>query len=158
MGTAASKERGQGLVESAIALPIFLLLVFMTVQIGWVAFCTAEVDSGIAHLQRAAGTTETIDEVAAKQCILDNSIILDAERMQIQDYEISYDNRASDMQGDPETDGYLAARRKTTRAHIKCTVIYDAGLLVGTLGNGGPTTVSRDVDFTEVCSSEFEVR
>lgn len=157
MANKAIKERGQGLVESAIALPVFLFLVLIIVQVGWIGFCAAEVDTGIAHLQREAGSSATIDEAAAKQCILDNSLILDPKRLSVVDYEISFDNRAADVQGDAD-EGYLSTRRKTTRAHVKCIVRYDAGLLAGTLGNGGPATVSRDVDFTEVCATEFEVR
>lgn len=65
-------EKGQSMVEFAMILPLFLLLIFFIIDFGWYAYQRSMFDQGYAHagwnVSRAQlGDTDPIDEVPAAQ-------------------------------------------------------------------------------------------
>lgn len=155
-------ETGQGLVEAALVMPIFLFLLLAVMQLGWMSLCTSELDGSIAQMQRSAQVAATAEE--AVETIVDNSTVLSAERLVVSDYSVSTDSRSSAGNAAPSVrdensgKGYESSRNDAHRVQVRCTVTYDAGLLMPAPALSGLTTISRSVDFTDTLSREFEVR
>ena len=143
-------------------MPVFLFLLFSVVQLGWMSLCTSELDGAIAQMQRSAQVADTAD--AAAEVIVDNSTVLSPERLVVSDYSVSADSRSSAQNAAPSVrdensgKGYESSRNDAHRVQVRCTVTYDAGLLVPAPALSGLTTISRSVDFTDTLSREFEVR
>lgn len=44
-----NRESGQGIVEFALVLPVFLLIVFFIIDCGWILYQNASLDYGLSH-------------------------------------------------------------------------------------------------------------
>lgn len=154
-------ELAQGVVEAAVMVPICIFAIFAIMQVGWIAMCSAQLDSGIAHMQQDELVTS---DAAAASKILEATSSLSPERLSVSGYALSNDDRSSMSRAIPRTgtdnsgSGYDASRNDVARYRVTCDVSYDAGLLFPIPGIEKVTTVKRTVDFTKVESRHFEVR
>ncbi len=155
-------ERGQGIVEAATMVPLCLLMLFAVFQMGWMALCTSELDSGISHMQQAAQSADDAD--AAKELILQNSTVLNPERLTVAEFSTSDLDRSNTSRATPQStsgnsgQGWATSRNDAKRTNVKCKVSYDCGMLFPVPGLSGLAKVTRDVDYSEIASREFEVR
>lgn len=157
-----TRESGQGIVEAAAMVPLCLLMLFAMFQMGWMALCTSELDAGISHMQQAAGSVR--DAATAKDLVLQNSTVLNAERLTVDGFTASEQDRSNTSRDVPQQTpgnsgrGWAASRNDARRTHVTCQVTYDCGLVFPVPGLSGLAKVTRSVDYSEVDSREFEVR
>lgn len=149
-------EKGQGLAEAAVALPLAVLMIFAVIQTGWIAFASSDLDAGIAHMEARAANGEGADDVAAwaESAILENTTVITADRLVVKDAEksagLSDHGVATDVGG-----GFKRARHDVERTTIRCTVEYDAN--IGLPSMGDMTKITRPVEVTVTTSQELEV-
>jgi Flp pilus assembly protein TadG len=155
-------RNAQGTLETAICIPIMLLIFFAIVEFGWVVFCESSLNTAISESEwsvSSADITSTIDydSLIANE-IIESSGVLNAKYLTVSDADISFSTSTesrtlSDEDKYDYSVGQVSQTIKTVT--IKATVTYSFPLLFPEPLN--QITYSRSVDKVQTVASTFEV-
>lgn len=67
-------NRGQSTVQVAVCLPLFLLFLAFSIQIGWVLFCNVALDASLEHVRYAVDSGDIGSGEQAAQTIADEIV------------------------------------------------------------------------------------
>ena len=158
MASRSARESGQGTVEAALALPLFIACFFTVVQLMFFVASQCDLDSAIAAAQTDVSSQQIApgDEAETRRrAIAARSVILD--RISVSDVAID-GSQSTKEQGlaASEWDELRVSRatESVNRTSIKATVTYR---FEGVLPGIGTADVQRRVDGLRISSYRFEV-
>ena len=158
MASRSARESGQGTVEAALALPLFIALFFTVAQLMFFVASQCDLDSAIAAAQTDVSSQQIApgDEAETlRRAIAARSVILD--RISVSDVAIDGSQSTKEQglaAGEWDELRVSRATESVNRTSIKATVTYR---FEGVLPGIGTADVQRRVDGLRISSYRFEV-
>ena len=160
MASRSARESGQGTVEAALALPLFIACFFTVVQLMFFVASQCDLDSAIAAAQTDVSSQQIApgDEAETlRRAIAARSVILDPDRISVSDVAIDGSQSTKEQglaAGEWDELRVSRATESVNRTSIKATVTYR---FEGVLRGFGTADVQRRVDGLSISSYRFEV-
>ena len=150
MASRRARESGQGTVEAALALPLFIACFFTIVQLMFFVASQCDLDSAIAAAQTDVSSQQIAPgdeaETLRRAIAAKNSVILDPDRISVSDVAIDGSQSTKEQglaAGEWDELRVSRATESVNRTSIKATVTYR---FEGVLPGIGTADVQRRVD------------
>ena len=156
------RERGQGIVEAALVLPIVTMLSFLIIQFGWVVYTGSCLSYATAHAQYVI-TVEDVDSGDDINEVVRTRMIEAAPVLQSGTLTVTNAHARvlptvieTRILSDADFDNYLigTANEMTTRVQVDAQIEYQPVMLFGI---SSPVKYLREIESSRIINETFEL-